>query len=299
LKNPREALVQSRLGRYIKTVYLACNVKMMIEFLILLSFVAFSHSQNCSICGDGKIVGKPNAIFVFPGRPDILCGLMQEAGISGELPYDHCSYLRHFIRVCECKPGSQVTDAPTTDLPTTSSQVTNPPITNQSVFNAPVVIDSITDAPITGAPVTLPPIINEPIIIEPEKNVTINDPPIENTPVIVAPMSAILPTNGPIISTTRPSGTITSDTHGSSLSDPDSRCPDVPAGSCSICGKNKCVGNAEATFAFPGQPKVSCGFFQKAGLDGAIPIGQCSFMRGVIHDICDCKTSMEVDKAIP
>jgi len=74
----------------------------------------------CSVCGDGKEVGEPDAIFEFPGQPVVSCGKLQDAGANGVIPTADCNFLPTLIGVCEC---TDIPSAPTkspVDTPTKS-----------------------------------------------------------------------------------------------------------------------------------------------------------------------------------
>jgi hypothetical protein len=71
--------------------------------LLVASLVVLVNGQGCSVCGDGKEVGKPEAIFAFPGQPAVPCADLQTAGESGLIPLDQCGFLPPLITACECK----------------------------------------------------------------------------------------------------------------------------------------------------------------------------------------------------
>jgi hypothetical protein len=66
-------------------------------------------------------------------------------------------------------------------------------------------------------------------------------------------------------------------------------CPAVPDTGCSVCGEDRCVGNPDVIFAFPGQPSVTCGNLQGAGYAGQIPLTQCPLLPPVIDVLCECR----------
>ena len=56
-------------------------------------------------CGDGLAVGKPDAIFEFPGQPTVSCSTVENAGVTGVLPADQCALLTALIvDTCGCTP---------------------------------------------------------------------------------------------------------------------------------------------------------------------------------------------------
>jgi hypothetical protein len=58
---------------------------------------------GCSICGEGKCVQNPDALFAFPGGPPVRCGDLEQAGLAGGIRPDQCSLLPGTIdEVCDC-----------------------------------------------------------------------------------------------------------------------------------------------------------------------------------------------------
>jgi hypothetical protein len=49
------------------------------------------------------------------------------------------------------------------------------------------------------------------------------------------------------------------------------------------------VGKPSVTIALPGQPLASCGFIQKVGAEGYIPMSTCLIVPGLIKISCGCK----------
>jgi len=62
-------------------------------------------------------------------------------------------------------------------------------------------------------------------------------------------------------------------------------------GGCSVCGEGKKVGNGEAIFAYPGQPKVSCSLLESAGENGSIPPDLCNKLPSLVT-VCECGKSL-------
>ena len=58
----------------------------------------------CEVCGPGKEVKNPNAIFNWPGQEPVSCEKLQLAGQIGGLPADSCPLLPRLIGVCGCGP---------------------------------------------------------------------------------------------------------------------------------------------------------------------------------------------------
>ena len=52
--------------------YSSAVAKRTIFFLVICTLVAFSSGQSdCQICGDGFVVGTPDAVFAYPGQPEV------------------------------------------------------------------------------------------------------------------------------------------------------------------------------------------------------------------------------------
>jgi len=78
-------------------------------------------SQPCSVCGEGKEVGNPDASVSLPGQAgQIPCGTLQNMGVVGLIPPPQCDVFPKLIgTVCECK----------SILPTTTTGATAPATT--------------------------------------------------------------------------------------------------------------------------------------------------------------------------
>lgn len=70
---------------------------MMFRAIILTTLIAASNAQ-CSVCGDGKEITKPDAVFAFPGQQAVPCGTLQTAGSEGLVPLDQCPFLPGIVR---------------------------------------------------------------------------------------------------------------------------------------------------------------------------------------------------------
>jgi len=263
----------------------------MIFKICLLSSIAVVvvNSQGCSICGDGKKITAPDAIFIFPGQPSVPCGALEAAGESGAIPLDQCGFLPPFVGLCECAPAPvtpvvPATDAPffpLTDPPTVPPTDAPVPPTAAPVVpptDAPVV--SATDAPTvppTDAP-TVPP-TDAPVVPATDAPVV----PATDAPVVPAIDVPVVPaTDAPVV--------------------PAVPAPVSPAPvevtpvttetveGCSICGDGKKVTAPDAIFEFPGQPSVPCGILETAGKNGQIPLDQCGLILPLIG-MCECGTN--------
>lgn len=90
--------------------------------------------------------------------------------------------------------------------------------------------------------------------------------------------------------------TNTPSSFASSISEPTSnttaRCPDIPEKGCSVCGNGYCVSNPDEIFSFPGQPDASCSTLEEAGLQGLIPLTECSFLPDIVQASCGCMSNL-------
>jgi len=69
---------------------------------------------GCSICGTGKCVSIPDAIFEFPGEPATTCGNLQTLGYLGGIAAEECAFIPGFIPQCGCSDDGSP-PAPTDD----------------------------------------------------------------------------------------------------------------------------------------------------------------------------------------
>eukprot|EP00545_Synedropsis_sp_CCMP1620_P011288 CAMPEP_0119029398 /NCGR_PEP_ID=MMETSP1176-20130426/40495_1 /TAXON_ID=265551 /ORGANISM="Synedropsis recta cf, Strain CCMP1620" /LENGTH=680 /DNA_ID=CAMNT_0006985737 /DNA_START=20 /DNA_END=2062 /DNA_ORIENTATION=+ len=212
---------------------------------------------SCSICGEGKKVGDPDAIFSFPGQPDIPCGILEKAGEDGLIPLAQCPFLASLVAsTCGC-----FIDGPTT-APTTAP-----------TFGPDGVECSVCGVGRTvGSPDN---VINDALF-------SIQDgQPITCAELEAAGNEGLIPRNE-----CNPSFVI-SVLQVQVVSSCDCVSIDDSAGSCSICGEGKKVGDPDAIFSFPGQPDIPCGILEKAGEDGLIPLVHCPFLASLVG-VCEC-----------
>jgi len=77
-------------------------------------------SENgCSVCGEGKCVTSPDAVFLFPGQPSVPCGILQSAGLTGRIPLEQCEFLPALIGVCNCGVKEAEPEPTLVDIPST------------------------------------------------------------------------------------------------------------------------------------------------------------------------------------
>eukprot|EP00547_Thalassionema_nitzschioides_P008145 CAMPEP_0194227528 /NCGR_PEP_ID=MMETSP0156-20130528/42904_1 /TAXON_ID=33649 /ORGANISM="Thalassionema nitzschioides, Strain L26-B" /LENGTH=668 /DNA_ID=CAMNT_0038960015 /DNA_START=96 /DNA_END=2102 /DNA_ORIENTATION=+ len=69
----------------------------------------YPSTEHCSVCGEGREVTNPDAIFDFPDQPSVKCGALESAGWNALLYPSECEDLPDLIDLlCEC----QDVDAP-------------------------------------------------------------------------------------------------------------------------------------------------------------------------------------------
>lgn len=79
--------------------------------------------NGCPVCGEGKCITKPDALFVPPPPyKTVSCSALQNSGINGIVPMDDCPFMPLLINdACGCSPGgdpTKITDVTATDSPT-------------------------------------------------------------------------------------------------------------------------------------------------------------------------------------
>jgi hypothetical protein len=105
----------------------------MLRAFFLSSLLVAIYGQGfppCVVCGEGKVVGKPEETVTHPltGQSST-CGLLEQAGKAGFVTVEDCLLMPNYINeICVCKfvtltpaPYSPVTPAPvfpSTDVPT-------------------------------------------------------------------------------------------------------------------------------------------------------------------------------------
>jgi hypothetical protein len=174
---------------------------MMLRYSLLASLFAASSVNGqcpatppggCSVCGEGLCVGNSEAIFAFPGFPEVACGLLEEAGYTGAVPLDQCGFLVSLIGVCECGTVPTSGGGPTAPVVTPTAPVVTPtaPVVTPT---APVVAPVVTPT----APVVTPtaPVVT-PTVVTPTAPVV--------TPTVVTPTAPVVTPTAPVVSPTAP-----------------------------------------------------------------------------------------------
>ena len=113
---------------------------------------AHGQSPSCAICGDGNVVGAPNATFQVPlfgiSYP---CGEFETAGLAGEIPQMYCALLQpggmgaSYMSVCECVPAPTAptpSSDPTTYKPSSAEPTTLKPSSEPIITNEPSLVTS-------------------------------------------------------------------------------------------------------------------------------------------------------------
>jgi len=111
-------------------------------------------ANGCSICGEGKAIVDPDRIFSFPAQPEVPCGVLQSAGISGSIPLDECGILAS-ANITNDKCGCVACNGPRIS-PQTSSPTLAPvtPIPTNNPTPDPTAVPTFppTSAPIAPTP---------------------------------------------------------------------------------------------------------------------------------------------------
>jgi hypothetical protein len=68
---------------------------MIFRAAILSALLAVASAQSCSVCGDGMRVPEDakDELFSFPGQPTVPCGVLEQAGLLGQVPLQSCPFL--------------------------------------------------------------------------------------------------------------------------------------------------------------------------------------------------------------
>ncbi|KAK1738746.1 hypothetical protein QTG54_010776 [Skeletonema marinoi] len=127
-------------------------------FSALVASAQAQSTSTCAICGEGNVVGAPDAIFdVELFGISYPCGDFEASGLAGQIPQMDCAFLQpgglgaSYIDVCECMPAP----APALSTPTS---------------------DPTTYEPSSAGPTTLEPTSSEPTTYEPSIESTTHEP---------------------------------------------------------------------------------------------------------------------------
>jgi len=291
---------------------------MIFRTIVLAAFVASASAQGCSVCGEGKKVTTPDAVFNLPGQPAVGCGLLESSGCMGLVPLDQCAQLSAIISAfgCGCGDGDAcATAADPTAAPVSSAPVTDPtpaPIVDPTP--SPVV--DPTPAPVvdpTPAPVVDP---TPAPVVDPTPAPVVDPTPAPVDVGVSCPEDVLECPDGsfvirdPMNDCDYPACQDTGDSGGDGGGDGGGDMGDMEDGggdgggdeggddgsdfdnvSCSVCGDGKNVTDPDAIFTFPGQPAAACGILETSGNLGLIPSFECSQLPELITDTCKCEES--------
>eukprot|EP00548_Thalassiothrix_antarctica_P001183 CAMPEP_0194139104 /NCGR_PEP_ID=MMETSP0152-20130528/8843_1 /TAXON_ID=1049557 /ORGANISM="Thalassiothrix antarctica, Strain L6-D1" /LENGTH=797 /DNA_ID=CAMNT_0038836853 /DNA_START=119 /DNA_END=2513 /DNA_ORIENTATION=+ len=162
-KQFRQAICLETFRKSIIISALRCKLLTVTACFILLPSMV---KGQCSVCGPGKEVGNPDAVFEFPGQPAVSCFILQQAGEQGLIPLGQCVFLPTLLEVCDCQntkeptPAAFPTPSPTT-LPTpepspkSSKMPTHAPSFNPTTQNPVLTSKPSSDEP-TQSPTSKP-----------------------------------------------------------------------------------------------------------------------------------------------
>eukprot|EP00546_Thalassionema_frauenfeldii_P004036 CAMPEP_0178923818 /NCGR_PEP_ID=MMETSP0786-20121207/16971_1 /TAXON_ID=186022 /ORGANISM="Thalassionema frauenfeldii, Strain CCMP 1798" /LENGTH=616 /DNA_ID=CAMNT_0020598437 /DNA_START=130 /DNA_END=1980 /DNA_ORIENTATION=- len=226
----------------------------------------FVPPTGCSVCGDGRAVGNPEAIFDFPGQPAVKCDLLQIAGVLGQIPLDQCQFLPPLLEICECTDCQE----PPNIIPTPRPTFPPPPTTTRPPTNRPT--NPPTNNVTTPPPTPLPTTTTRP---------PTNRPTFPPTP---------LPTRPP---TNRPTNPPTHSTPAGEEPQPQP-CPSISPTGCSVCGNGLTVGNPNAIFVLFNMPPVLCADLEQYGaVGGILAPDQCERLPTTSEiNVCECRACL-------
>lgn len=82
--------------------------------------------DTCSVCGTGKKITAPDKIFVLVGQESISCGVLEEAGLRGQIPPVQCDSLPPLLGMCKCAAADDKEDDTAFGKPSSSTTVIHP-----------------------------------------------------------------------------------------------------------------------------------------------------------------------------
>ena len=89
--------------KYSQSTSYTSTLNMIFRAAILSALIAVASAQ-CSVCGDGMRVpeGSKDEVFAFPGQPTVPCGILEQAGLAGDVPIESCPFLPGLVRLYLC-----------------------------------------------------------------------------------------------------------------------------------------------------------------------------------------------------
>eukprot|EP00547_Thalassionema_nitzschioides_P013060 CAMPEP_0194261996 /NCGR_PEP_ID=MMETSP0158-20130606/46317_1 /TAXON_ID=33649 /ORGANISM="Thalassionema nitzschioides, Strain L26-B" /LENGTH=929 /DNA_ID=CAMNT_0039002139 /DNA_START=67 /DNA_END=2856 /DNA_ORIENTATION=+ len=251
---------------------------------------------GCSVCGEGKIVGNVEAIFSFPGLPDIPCSTLEQSGLDGNIDLAECSQLPNLIEICECRdcddtPSSpsiapQQSFAPSTalcpEIPASGCSVCGEGKivgNGDEIFIFPGSPDILcSELELTGLAGNIP--LNQcgllPDLIE---VCECRDCDLRSASPSITPLQSPSPSGSP---------TLMPSLMPTTLNNGFTPCPDVPPGGCSVCGDGKCITSPDTEVDIGAEDPLSCADIEKAGLDGTLSDSECTLLQTFIDEPCAC-----------
>eukprot|EP00548_Thalassiothrix_antarctica_P016951 CAMPEP_0194193772 /NCGR_PEP_ID=MMETSP0154-20130528/75221_1 /TAXON_ID=1049557 /ORGANISM="Thalassiothrix antarctica, Strain L6-D1" /LENGTH=832 /DNA_ID=CAMNT_0038918139 /DNA_START=103 /DNA_END=2598 /DNA_ORIENTATION=- len=250
----------------------------------------------CNVCGNGRPVGRPNAIVVFPGIEPMRCGELQEVGLAGSITESQCRDIPDFIRdVCECDPP-RPTPNPTRN-PTRAPIPVRTPVPTPSPTRHPPC-----DVCGNGRPVN-----NPSAVVELPGYGLISCQDIQREGL----NRQISPSNPSAVMELPGYGLISCEDiqrEGLNRQISPSECRRIPSQinavcgcnpPCNICGNGKPVGRPNAIVRIPGLSPVRCEELQEYGLEGSITPFECREIPDFVNDVCECEPSRPTPSPIP
>eukprot|EP00548_Thalassiothrix_antarctica_P014881 CAMPEP_0194169052 /NCGR_PEP_ID=MMETSP0154-20130528/3763_1 /TAXON_ID=1049557 /ORGANISM="Thalassiothrix antarctica, Strain L6-D1" /LENGTH=640 /DNA_ID=CAMNT_0038880287 /DNA_START=86 /DNA_END=2008 /DNA_ORIENTATION=- len=284
-------------------------MKLILSFWMLASSTIVN--GQCSVCGDGKEVGKPDAIFKFPGQPEVPCDILQAAGQTGQISQTQCDFLPSVINpICECqnKVMRQPSSSSVCSICGEGKFVGN----TEAIFAFPGQPSiSCGDLEFNG---------NFGILTTDQCNLysTLVGPLCEcqeaappcsicgdrrevGNPDSIFAFPGQLATSCGDLEKDGKNGIVLGGQCDvlPQLIGPLCNCQPIvekeeeeDLAICSICGDGKEVGNTDTIFSFPGQPAVTCGILEDDGKQGLIPKNECTVLPNLIGILCECQSTL-------
>jgi len=285
------------------------TMKLILSFWMLASSTIVN--GQCSVCGDGKEVGKPDAIFKFPGQPEVPCDILQAAGQTGQISQTQCDFLPSVINpICECqnKVMRQPSSSSVCSICGEGKFVGN----TEAIFAFPGQPSiSCGDLEFNG---------NFGILTTDQCNLysTLVGPLCEcqeaappcsicgdrrevGNPDSIFAFPGQLATSCGDLEKDGKNGIVLGGQCDvlPQLIGPLCNCQPIvekeeeeDLAICSICGDGKEVGNTDTIFSFPGQPAVTCGILEDDGKQGLIPKNECTVLPNLIGILCECQSTL-------